>query len=134
MQSVVSLRIGDIGICAVRNEELDDVNVSISSGPLHGGSDEVTTECVNLRTLFEEVSACRKLRVDGCPVKGGDVLGVSIGRRGCARLDEVSDNVHFSTLRGNEDVYLEIYVRRRSVVDERAGESPRDPVSSGSES
>ena len=101
----------------MRDEELDDVNVSITSGPLHGSSDEITTESVDLRALFEEVSARRQLRVDGCPMKGGDVLGVSVGRRGCARLDEVSDDVHFSTLRGNEDVYLEERVRRRSVVE-----------------
>jgi len=102
----------------VRDEELNDVNVSVTSGPLHGSSNEVTTKSVDLRALFEEVAARRQLRVDGCPMEGGDVLGVSVGRRGCARLDEVSDDVHFSTLRGNEDVYLEKYVRRRSIVDE----------------
>ena len=91
----------------MRDEELNDVNVSITSSPLHWSRDEVTTESVNLRALFEKVSACRQLRVDGCPMEGGDVLGVSVGRRGCARLDEVSDNVHFTALRGNEDVYLE---------------------------
>ena len=132
MQSVVSLRIGDVGICTVRDEELDDVNVSITGGPLHGSSNKVTTEGVDLRALFEEVSTRRKLRIDGCPVKGGDVLGVSVGRRGCARLDEVSDDVHFSTLSGDEDVYLKGCVRRRSVVNEWAEEPPRGHGSSGS--
>ena len=80
MQGVVSLRICDIGICAVCDEELNDINVSIASGPLHGSSDEVTTEGVDLCALFEEVPACRKLRVDGCPVKGSNVLRVSVGR------------------------------------------------------
>lgn len=91
----------------MRDEELNDVNVSIASGPLHWSSHEVATESIDLRALFEEVSACRQLRVDGCPMKGSDVLGVPVGRRGCARLDEVSDDVYFSALRGNEDIYLE---------------------------
>jgi len=64
----------------VCDEELNDINVSITGGPLHGSSDEVTTQGVDLCALFEEVSTCRKLRVDGCPVEGGDVLGVSVNR------------------------------------------------------
>ena len=112
MEGVVSLRICDVGIRAVCDEELNDINVPITSGPLHGSGNEVTTEGVDLRALFEEVSACRKLRVDGCPVKGSDVLRVSVGRRGSTRLDEISYNVYFSTLRGNEDVYLEGWVGR----------------------
>ena len=80
MQGVVSLRICNIGICAMCDEELNDINVSITGGPLHGGSDEVTTEGVDLCALFEEVPACRKLRVDGCPVKGSNILRVSVGR------------------------------------------------------
>ena len=93
MQGIIPLRICDVGIRAVCDEELNDINVSIASGPLHGSGNEVATESVDLRALFEEVSACRQLRVDGCPVKGGDVLRVSVGRRGSTRLDEVSDDV-----------------------------------------
>ena len=99
------------------DEELNDINISITGSPLHGSSNEVTAERVDFRALVEEVATCRKLRVDGCPVKGGDVLGVSVGRCGFARLDEVSDDVHFSTLSGDEDVYLEGRVRRQSVRD-----------------
>ena len=80
MQGVVSLRISDIGICAVCDEELDDVNVSITGGPLHWSSDEVTTESVDFCALFEEVATCCQLRVDCGPVEGGDVLRVSICR------------------------------------------------------
>jgi hypothetical protein len=90
----------------VCDEELNDINVSVASGPLHRSSNEVTAEGVDLCALFEEVSACRKLRVDCCPVKGGNILRVSVGRRGSTRLNEVSDDVYFSTLRGDEDVYL----------------------------
>lgn len=94
------------------DEELNDVNVSIASGPLHRSSNEITTESVDFCALFEEVPACRKLRIDRCPVKGGDVLRVSVGRRGSTRLDEISYNVYFSTLRGNEDIYLKRRVNR----------------------
>ena len=103
------------------DEELNDVDISVTGGPLHGCCNEVTAESVDLSALFEEVAACRELRVDGCPVKGGDVLRVSVGCQGSARLDEVSDNVYFSTLRGYEDVYLEAWVRRQSGGDKWAG-------------
>lgn len=134
MQGVVPLRICDVGICAMCDEELNDINVSVASGPLHGSSNEVTTESVDLRALFEEVSACRKLRVDGCPVKRGDVLRVSVGRRGSTGFDEVSDDVYFSALRSDEDVYLKEWVSRQSRVDKRAEGLPRDCESSGLES
>ena len=68
VQCIVSLRIRDIGISAVRDEELNDVNVSITSGPLHWSSDEVTTQGIDFSALFEEVSACGQLRVDRGPV------------------------------------------------------------------
>ena len=80
VQGVITLRIRDIGIRAVRNEELNDINVSVASGPLHWSRDEVTTEGIDFRALFEEESACRKLRVDGSPMKRGDVLRVSVRR------------------------------------------------------
>ena len=99
------------------DEELNNINVSVPSGPLHRGSNEITTEGVDLCTLFEEVPACRKLRIDCCPVKGSDVLRVSVGRRGSTGLNEVSDDVYLSTLRGDEDVYLKRWVSRRSRVD-----------------
>ena len=118
MQGVISLRIRDIGIRAVCDEELNDINVSIAGGPLHRSSDEVPAESVDLCAVFKEVPACRQLRVDGCPVKGSDVLRVSVGRRGFARLDEVPDDVYFPTLRGDEDVYLEGWVSRQSWANE----------------
>lgn len=99
------------------DEELNNINVSVASGPLHRSSNEVATEGVDFCALFEEVPACRKLRIDRCPVKGGDVLRVSVGRRGSTGLDEISYNVYFSTLRGDEDVYLKRWVSRRSRVD-----------------
>ena len=99
------------------DEELNDINVSIASGPLHRSSNEVATKGVDLCALFEEVSACRKLRIDRCPVKGSDVLRVSVSRRGSTGFDEVSDDVYFSTLRGDEYVYLKRWVSRRSKVD-----------------
>jgi hypothetical protein len=60
------------------DEELNDINVSVTSGPLQGGSDEVSAQGVDFSALFEEVSACGELRVDCCPVKGGDILRVSV--------------------------------------------------------
>lgn len=78
MQCIVPLRVRDVGICAVCDEELNDVNVSITSGPLHWSSDEVTTEGIDFCALFEEVPACPQLRVDCGPVEGSDVLRVSV--------------------------------------------------------
>jgi hypothetical protein len=78
VQCIVSLRIRDVGICAVSDEELNDVNVSITSGPLHWSSDEVTTERINFCALFEEVAACRQLRIDCGPVEGSNILGISV--------------------------------------------------------
>jgi len=64
----------------VCDEELNDINVPIAGGPLHWSSNEVTTEGVDLCALFEEVPACCELRIDRCPVKGSDILRVSVGR------------------------------------------------------
>lgn len=80
VQCIVSLRIRDVRICAVSDEELNDVDISIASGPLHWSSDQVTTEGINFCALFEEVSACRQLRVDCGPVEGGYILRVSVCR------------------------------------------------------
>ena len=78
MQSVVTLRIRNIGIRAVGDEELNDINISVTSGPLHRSGDEVPAEGIDFSALFEEVSACGELRVDCCPVKGSDILRVSV--------------------------------------------------------
>lgn len=75
------------------DEELNDINVSIASSPLHWSSDEVTAEGIDFRALFEEVSACRLLRVDCSPVKGSNVLRVSVRRCGTTGLDESSNGV-----------------------------------------
>ena len=60
------------------DEELNDVKVSVTGGPLHWSSHKVTTEGINFCALFEQESACRKLRVDRSPVEGGDILRVSV--------------------------------------------------------
>jgi hypothetical protein len=78
MQGVESLCIRNFGICAVCDEELNDIEVSVASGPLQGGSDEVSPPSVDFSALFEEVLACGELRVDCCPVEGGYILRVSV--------------------------------------------------------
>jgi hypothetical protein len=59
-------------------EKLNDVEVAITSRPLHGSSDEIATEGIAFNALFEEVATCGELCIDGCPVKGSDVLVIAV--------------------------------------------------------
>ena len=78
VEGVVALRVLDIRIGAMGYEELNDVEVAITSRPLHGRGDEITTEGIDFSALFEEVATCRELRIDGRPVKGSDVLVIAV--------------------------------------------------------
>ncbi len=51
VQRVVALRVGDGRVCAVRYEQLDDVEVAVTGGPLHRRRNEVAALGVNLCTL-----------------------------------------------------------------------------------
>lgn len=59
MERVVPLRVLDIRVGAVGDEELDDIEVAASGCPLHGCCDKVTAECVDFGALFEKVATCR---------------------------------------------------------------------------
>ena len=78
VEGVVALRVLDIGIGAMGYEQLNDVEVAITSCPLHGSSDEIATEGIDFGALFEKVATCGELRIDGCPVKGSDVLVITV--------------------------------------------------------
>ena len=68
VQGVVPLGIGYGGVGVVGNEQLDDVEIPVASGPLHRGSDKVTAEGVDICALLEEVAAYSDVGVDGGPV------------------------------------------------------------------
>lgn len=78
VEGVVALGIGDGGVCAVRDEKLDDIEVAVASGPLHGCGDEVAAEGIDVCTVGEEETAGRDMCVDGSPVKGCDVLRIAV--------------------------------------------------------
>ena len=67
-------------------EQLNDVEVADTNLSLHERSDEIATEGINFSTLFEEVATCGELRIDGCPVKGGDVLVIAVRSSHTSRL------------------------------------------------
>lgn len=69
VKGIVALRVLDIGIGAMGYEQLNDVEVAITSHPLHGRSDEIATEGINFSAMFE-VATSGELRIDGYPVKG----------------------------------------------------------------
>ena len=77
VEGVVALRVLDIGIGAMGYEQLNDVEMAITSRPLYGSSDEIATEGIDFSALFE-VATCGELCIDGCPVKGSDVLVIAV--------------------------------------------------------
>jgi hypothetical protein len=106
VESVVALRVLDIGIGAMGYEQLNDVEVAITSRPLHGRSDEIATEGIDFSALFEEVATCGELRIDGCPVKGTDVLIIAVRSPRTSRLYELPDEVDVATLGGQKNTWL----------------------------
>lgn len=106
VEGVVALRVLDIRIGAMGYEQLNDVEVAITSRPLHGGSDEIATEGIDFSALFEEVATCGELRIDGCPVKGSDVLVIAVRSPRTPRLYELPDEADVATLGGQKNIWL----------------------------
>ena len=106
VEGVVALCVLDIGIGAMGDEQLNDVEVAITSRPLHGRSDEITTEGIDFSALFEEVATCGELRIDSCPVKGSDVLVIAVRSPRTSRLYELPDEVEVATLGGQKNTWL----------------------------
>ena len=77
VKGIVALHVLDIGIGAMGYEQLNDVEVAITSRPLHGRSDEIATEGINFSAMFE-VAKSGELCIDGYPVKGGDGLVIVV--------------------------------------------------------
>jgi hypothetical protein len=73
---------------------------------LHGGSDEIATEGIDFSALFEEVATCGELRIDGCPVKGSDVLVIAVRSPRTPRLYELPDEADVATLGGQKNIWL----------------------------
>jgi hypothetical protein len=106
VEGVVALRILDIRIGAMGDEQLNDVEVAITSRPLHGRGDEITTEGIDFGALFEEVATSGELRIDGCPVKGSDVLVIAVRSVRTSRLYELPNEGDVATLGGQKNTWL----------------------------
>ena len=106
VESVVALRVLDIRIGAMGYEKLNDIEVTITSRPLHGGSDKIATKGINFSALFEEVATSGELRIDGCPVKRSDALVIAVRSPRTSRLYELADEVDIATLGGQENACL----------------------------
>ena len=106
VEGIVALRVPDIGIGAMGDEQLDDIEVTITSRPLHGSSDEVSAESINFRALLEEVATRGDLSIDSCPMKGGDVLLIAVCGSRATGLYELPDEVEVPTLSGHENAWL----------------------------
>lgn len=106
VQRIIPLRITDIWVGVVRNQQLDDVEVAVARSPLHGRSDEVATECIDLGACLQQVAAGGELGIDGSPVQRCNVLLVAV-RGFCAPgLDERADEMDVAALSCDEDVCL----------------------------
>ena len=106
VEGVVALGVLDIRIGAMGYEQLNNVEVAITSRPLHGRSDEITTEGIDFSALFEEVATCGELRIDGCPVKRSDVLVIAVRSPRTSRLYELPNEVDVATLGGQKNTWL----------------------------
>jgi hypothetical protein len=106
VEGVVPLRVGDGGVRAVRDEELEDVEVAAAGGPLEGRSDEVTAEGVDVGAGVEQQAARGELGVDCGPVQWRDVLGVAVCCTGAARVEQGAEGGDVAALGSDEDVCL----------------------------
>lgn len=100
MKGIVALCVSDIRIGAMGYEYLDDIEVAIAGGPLHGSGDEVTTESIDLCPLFQQIAAGRELSVNCSPMKWSDILFIAVCRPCTPRLYEFSDKFEVATLSG----------------------------------
>jgi hypothetical protein len=97
------LCIFDIRVGAMGDEQMDDIEVVITSYPLHRSSDEVSAKCFNLCSLLEDIATCGDLRINGCPMRWSDVLLIAICSPRTPGLYELSDDVEVSTLGRHEN-------------------------------
>ena len=67
------------------DEELDDIEVTIASSPLHGSGDEVAAQSVNFSALLEQITAGGYMCVNGRPMKRCDVLRITVCSSGFSR-------------------------------------------------
>ena len=103
VQRIVPLAVRDIGIGVVGDEELDDVEVPVSRGPLHGCGDEVSAERIDLGAVLEEEAAGCEVGVYGCPVQGCDVLVVAVVYCCFAAFDELAKEGDVASLGSDKD-------------------------------
>ena len=106
VEGVVALRIGDVRVRVVGDEQLDHVQVPVARRPLHRRCDEVAPKRIDLRTLLQEKAARCNLCVNGSPVERCNVLLVTVRCMRLARLDEVPERLNVAPLGGHKDIGL----------------------------
>jgi hypothetical protein len=106
VKGVVALRVPNIRVGAMGDEQLYDVEVAITSCPLHGCGNEISAEGIDLCTLLEEVATGGDLSIDGRPMEGSDILLIAVRSPSATGLYELSDDVEVPALGGHENIGL----------------------------
>ncbi len=78
MKCVEALRVGDGRIGAAVAQELHDVDVTVSSCPLQGTCNKITSQRIDFGSVIKQVSAGCKLSIDSRPMQRCDVVIVSV--------------------------------------------------------
>ena len=124
MQGIISLRVcnGRVGI--VRYEQVYDVKVSVSCGPLERGRLKITPNGVDVGALLSQISTGGKLGINRSPMKGcaaqqcqhrhraprkrnEHILVISVIHGRISRLDELLDSRKIASLCSGDDLLLE---------------------------
>lgn len=103
------------------DQQLDDIEVAVASGPLHWGCYEVATQCIDFGPLIQKITTSGDLGVYCSPVKWGDVLVVTIRCLRLSRVDELSDEINVATLGSDKNACL-----RALLVSEKSSLTTRN--------
>lgn len=106
MERVVALRVRNVWVGIMGNEQMDNIEVPVSCCPLHRRRNQVSSKRIDFRTLLQQIPTRRHLRIDRRPMQRGNVLLVAIRRLRLARLYQTSNGMYVSALRCNENVSL----------------------------
>jgi hypothetical protein len=106
VQRVVALRVGDVWVRAMCDEQLYDVEVAVTCGPLERGCDEIAANSVDFCALCKKVAARGELSVDSSPMERCDVLLITVCCACFSRGDKSLESLKVTSLGSNEDVDL----------------------------
>lgn len=100
MEGVEGLGVDESRICAMLEEEMDDVDPRVPGGPHEGGGHQLATEGIDDGTTGDEESGDEQMAVDGGPMEWADRLMVGVRWMSEARVEEMDDGVEITTLGG----------------------------------